>query len=112
MSNKFINLTPHEVTILSGSNTILIPPSGIVARCSTVISPLPSAFIGNIEIKINKSSLGDIIGLPPKQEGTYYITSIIVAQKGKQIDRDDLLAPDTIRDDQGNVIGCKGFLIP
>jgi len=35
---------------------------------------------------------------------------VFVLEEGKKAGRTDLLAPDTLRDSAGNIIGCKGFL--
>lgn len=109
---NLVNLTPHPINIIVGKKIIVISTSGIVARCTTVISDLdPIAFEG-FKIPVTQSLIGEIINLPEKQDNTTYITSILVSTKAKQLGRTDVVSPDTIRDELGNIIGCKGFLIP
>jgi hypothetical protein len=109
---NLVNLTPHPINVISGNKVVIISTSGIVARCTTVISDLDPIYLDNVKIPITQSLIGDIINLPEPQPSTYYIASILVATKAKQLGRTDVVSPDTIRDDQGNIIGCKGFIIP
>ena len=112
---RFINLTPHEVTVYSedGKEVVLrIPPSGTIARVSTT-----SKIIKKVDgVLIRKTEYNKIEGLPEPQEDTIYIVStvLLIALKEKGIMRDDVIAPDTnpdsvIRDSQGRVIGVKYF---
>lgn len=60
-------------------------------------------------IKVNSTSFGEVEGLPEPQEGTIFIVSALVAQALRGV-RDDLVIPDdTVRDEQGRIIGCKSF---
>ena len=113
---QFINITPHSIDLIVSNTKISIPPTGIIARCSVESEQLPTisaSFDGmNFEIPLSQTKLGEIVGLPPQLENTYYITSIVVAQKASQLGRQDVLVPDVIRDTKGNIIGCKGFYRP
>jgi hypothetical protein len=109
---NLVNLTPHPINILVGNKIIVISTSGIVARCTTVISDLDPIEFEGFKIPITQSLIGEIINLPERQENTMYIASILVSTKAKQLGRTDVVSPDTIRDDLGNIIGCKGFIIP
>ena len=113
---KFINLTPHEVTIYDdhGNIKLRIPPSGVVARVQT-----RSIIIGEIEgVPLRITEYGDITDLPDPQPNTIYIVSsiLLIALKTKGIVRNDVVAPDTnpdsvIRDSQGRIIGVKYFQV-
>lgn len=98
-----VNLTPHAISII-GETKITVPPSGIVARCF-----VRREKVGEVgSIPINRTVFGNIEGLPDPRPSTYYIVSAIVAQACP--DRHDLLIPDdTIRDDQGRIIGCRAL---
>lgn len=109
---NLVNLTPHPINVISNGKVIIISTSGIIARCTTVISDLDPIYVDGIKIPIAQSLIGDIINLPDAQPDTMYIASILVATKAKQLGRTDVVSPDTIRDDLGNIIGCKGFIIP
>lgn len=133
---EWINLTPHEVRILNekGEFTV-IPPSGTVARveyepqvehsvrCGHVImsAPAPARVIG---LPGPSCVTGGYCGMcsgdfwdhdwdvfhPKGEPHTYtiYIVSRIVKQSVP--DRDDVVVPDDlIRDDNGNIIGCRRF---
>ena len=46
--------------------------------------------------------------LPPRREGVFFIVSKMVADNFPK--RSDLVFPyDVVRDDEGNIIGCKSF---
>jgi hypothetical protein len=81
-----------------------ITSSGI-ARCETTVNQ-----IGEIDgIKINRKSFGEVTGLPEPQADTIYVVSAIVAQavSGK---RDDVyVVDDTIRNEQGQIVGCNAL---
>ena len=116
---KLINATPHQIVIL---NEIKEPiaffePSGIIPRCSVNSEKLPSISVETepnktLDIQISKSVLGDVVGLPPYEENTFWIVSLVVAQKAKDYGRQDLLVPDVVRNDSGYIIGCRGFFKP
>jgi len=107
-----INLTPHEVKIFDDQNNIIatFPPSGQVARVSVKRQKVGE--VNGIPIYANK--FGEVQNLPPPQPDTVYIVSILVLQACPQ--RSDLVAPDTtpagaIRDEQGKIIGVRGFQV-
>ena len=99
-----INLTPHEVRIIRGDGEITLPPSGTIARCNVTRRQ-----VGLVDgIPVNRTAFGAVEGLPDPQPDTYYIVSALVAQACP--DRHDLLIPDdTVRDDQGRIIGCRAL---
>lgn len=99
---NIINLTPHDITLCGTT----ITSSGI-ARCETNVQR-----IGEIAgVKINRKSFGEVTGLPEAKADTIYIVSAIVAQavSGK---RDDVfVVDDTIRNEQGQIVGCNALAI-
>lgn len=103
---KIINLTPHTINIVDGEGNQIqeIAPSGQTARCS-VSREQVSTVNG---IPVNRTVFGEVEGLPEPQADTIYIVSALVAQA--RPDRNDLYIPDdTVRDEQGRIIGCKAF---
>lgn len=101
MKMKIIkNLTPHAITLCGKT----IEPTGL-ARCAQV-----SERIGDVDgIPVNKKSFGAVDGLPSPEAGTIYIVSAIVAQAvaGK---RDDVYVVDeTIRDENGWIVGANAL---
>lgn len=101
-----VNLTPHAINIIA-ETTITIPPSGQVARVTTAKKVVAHIVVENLSVPINTTLLGSIENLPPQQPNTFYIVSLIVAQLAR---RNDLLVVDeTIRNSEGQIIGCKAF---
>jgi hypothetical protein len=100
------NLTPHQVVVILDDYTVTFEPSGIVARVSQTLSRTGTAAGG---IPVFSRYFGDVIGLPEREAGVLLIVSALV--KSALPDRKDLLSPaELIRDGQGNVIGCNGFI--
>ena len=103
----FVSLLPHAVSIvLSSGEQMTIEPSGSVARCSQ-----RDEFVQELDgVRITRQVLGDATGLPPRQEGVFFIVSRLVASAAP--DRDDLLIPGPlVRDEKGVVIGCRGLSV-
>jgi hypothetical protein len=105
---KFVNLTPHVITLIDGPT---FAPSGSVARvkvsrrlvCLTEVDGTD-----NPNIRFFAPSFGEVEGLPEKLEGVALIVSAMV--RNALPDREDLISPGNLeRDKDGNVIGCDGF---
>lgn len=99
------NFTPHPITICNnaGEVTRVIQSEGLV-RLKAVTVPA-----GEIDgIPVTKTEFGQPEGLPEFQEGTFYIVSQLV--KAALPSRADLLVPaEVVRDEQGNIVGCKSL---
>lgn len=109
---KLINLTPHVINIHAGDKTIVVNPSGVIARLMVERISLPSVEVDGITIPIASTILGDLVDMPPPTEGVWYIASALVAQKCTQLNREDTFYPgELIRNDNGFVIGCNGLCI-
>ena len=104
---KFVNLTPHEITIQYNKHLLRIPTSGKVARVKTKdvkSNTLDASNIGSIPIV--QRSFGIVENLPEetdsyltREDGTaviertiYLVSSIVLAVVP---DRIDVAAPDT-----------------
>lgn len=101
---EIINLTPHSINIMLGEESIILPPSGKVARCKEV-----SQQVGTLENKVPivKKVFGEVYDLPDPQEGVIYVVSALVAQAAK---RNDVLCPgDPVRDAEGKIVGCQSL---
>lgn len=80
-------------------------PSEGLARCET-----SSEKIGEVNgIAINRRRMGEVYGLPDKEDGVYLIVSAIVAQKLSGLRDDVLVVDETIRDENGRIIGAKSL---
>jgi hypothetical protein len=105
---KFVNLTPHEITIVRGDEKIVIPPSGLVARVRATEEK-----VGEVDgIPVVVVNYGDVENLPAPEDGTIYLVSQIVL--GAVRGRSDVLAPNTgkgaVRDAHGNVAGVTSLI--
>lgn len=104
-----MNLTPHEITIRTPSGgTVVVPPSGIVARVSTVEGPAQPVEANGEEIPVVTRAFGAVENLPAPSEGTAYLVSSLVLSALEGSGRRDVYAPDTgptaLRDEQGRIV--------
>jgi hypothetical protein len=104
MTQVIINKTPHAVYILGDDRTILrvFPKSNGMIRVPEI-----NEDIGFIEgVPISCTTWGKTSDVPGPQRGTYYIVSQLV--RNALPDRPDLLVPkQVVRDENGNILGCK-----
>ena len=104
------NFTPHNVVIVVDSTKLVIPSDGI-ARVTETKTATPSIDVDGVTIETFRSEFGEVENLPPKEEGVMIIVSALVASAAKG--RDDLLVPgELVRDDGGNIVGCKSLRRP
>lgn len=97
---KIINLTPHAINLCGK----VIESAGL-ARCESVVEK-----IGEIDgIKVNRRKFGVVYGLPEPQEDTIYIVSALVAQAVAGQRDDVFIVDETVRDEQGKIIGCNAL---
>jgi len=106
---RFVNCTPHEITVLNDVGELVLSPSGIIPRVSQ--SPLvPAMTIMGVQM-LQGGEFGEVEGLPAPEEGVLYVVSGMVFGA---TDRKDVVAPATdpanvIRNDKGHVIGVRAF---
>jgi hypothetical protein len=102
---KIVNLTPHALNVVLADGSIrVIDKSGAIARVATTrvagddVDGIPTS----------ATTFGAVEGLPDAAKDTIYIVSALVASRCAH--RADVFAPgELVRDDGGNVIGCRGF---
>lgn len=104
-----INLTPHPINIIDEEgNIIKVFESAGVARATQ-----EDAEIGTLEgIPIIETEFGEPIGLPEYSQGTYYIVSAITAKAASlsgRNTRDLFLTGKTVRNSDGQIIGCQAL---
>jgi len=97
---RFVNCTPHDVNIVGGET---FKRSGIVPRVAEIVDKIGEA--GGIPIFYK--SFGKTENLPEPESHTLLIVSVMVAQANP--DRTDLVVPNVVRNDEGQIIGCNGF---
>lgn len=104
---KIVNLTPHSLTLVGENATLVVPPSGIVARLAVTRTALSPVVVDGVELVVNLPVMGDVTDLPAAEEGVVLITSAVVASA---VNRPDVMSPgELIRDNAGNVIGARGL---
>ena len=105
MTKKIINLTPHTITFMDLLNNVLfeVQSSG-VARATQKRVPIGT---GN-GITVKQTEYVEVEGLPAPDGETIYIVSVLTAQAARG--RNDLyIVDDTVRDEQGRIIGCRAL---
>ena len=104
------NFTPHNVVIVTNDTKIVIPSEG-VTRVTETKPPSTSIDVDGVVIETFRSEFGEVENLPPKEGGVMVIVSALAADAVKG--RDDLLVPgELVRDDGGNIVGCKSLRRP
>lgn len=106
-----INLCPHPLNIIAEDGSIRDFP-----KCETPARVSQSEeIVGNIiGVEISKQSFGKVENLPEPKEGTYLIVSrlVVTAAQAEGRDVSDLLIPGPgVRNEQGQIIGAKGFSV-
>lgn len=104
----FINLTPHEVKVFDENQVLIktIPPSGQVARLEKRDGEVTKV----LGVTLKRPHFGEVQNLLDPQEGVYLIVSSMVRTSPGLLSRTDLVSPgDLVRDNSGNVIGCRSF---
>jgi hypothetical protein len=105
---KFINLTPHTITIFNLYVEKITLPSAGVARVETTEEALEP--IEDIPI-VSSPIQGPVIGLPEPVNGVAYIVSSIVLNHPSVHGRKDVFGPGTgpkhapMRDDENRIVG-------
>ena len=108
---QLINLTPHDIKIVFEDGTILkVPATGEVARVSSNTDTVGGVITAGGTVPIKAVSYGEVTGLPEydPDKSQYFLVSSLVAARVP--DRRDVLIPgDFIRDDKGNIVGCRSL---
>lgn len=110
-----INLTPHTVNFIGQESIKSFEPSGQVARVSTeYFNIVPDVAFDITGLNFISTEFGEAINLPDEKLNKFgrpeklYIVSAVL--KSACQERKDLIVPaDLVRDEKGNVIGCKAF---
>lgn len=101
---KIVNLTPHTVKYVWKETSMEFPSQG-VARVKETLETVAE----KDGIRFVKRKFSEVEGLPAPQPDTLYIVSNIVFEASN---RSDLIVPaDFIRDEKGQIVGCKAFVV-
>ena len=106
MTTLIKNLTPHTVTIVTdtGKNVIIYMPTGVIPRLST-----KTIQVGAVDgIPITSTVFREVQDMPEQQQDVYLIVSRMVL--AAMPNRKDLLVPnELVRNDKGQIIGCRSL---
>jgi len=109
------NFTPHVVRYNAPDKSVVeFVPEGL-ARVTSLTEQLGGYGLdghidktGQIIVKFVRQTFGEVTGLPDAVDGVYLIVSRMVASAVTE--RTDLIVPaDVIRDEAGNITGCRAF---
>ena len=99
-----VNLTPHALVISRDGDTLVVAPSGEVARVATETVEVSTGFY--------EVHYGEVVNLPEPKEGTIYIVSGLVLS-GLAGSRSDVYAPATAlaaRNELGHIVSVPGLV--
>lgn len=96
-----LNLTPHAIVIRTDMGDTVVPPSGDIARVTTV-DTVVDTYKG---IPVVSRQFGDVTGVPADVNQPILVSAIVMAAL---VGRPNTYAPDTgataIRDDKGHIV--------
>lgn len=107
---RIVNLTPHPINFLDAENRVIlsVPSSGVAraAQCRNFIGEIDSD--NGVTLPVTRSTFGAVEGLPAPQDGAIYVVSAITAQAVPE--REDVfIVDDSVRDENGRIIGVRGL---
>ena len=106
---KIINLTPHPINFLDAENRVILTvPSSGVARVAQRRETIGWVELDGMTLPVTRSVFGAVEGLPAPEAGTIYIVSAITAQAVPERE-DVLIVDDSVRDENGRIIGVRGL---
>lgn len=103
---RIINATPHTINYVREDGTLYSIPSEMNIRVG-----FDETRVGTLDsLTIYTQTELELDVLPEYEEGVYYIVSAIV--RTHYPERRDLISPTGyIRDEDGNIRGCTGFIV-
>lgn len=101
----FINCTPHPINLVGQDGSVNTLPKGEVVPRLSQSNKIVDVVDG---VSITETQFGDIQDMPEPKDGVLYIVSRLVLSAAKG--RNDLVVPnELVRDDNGNIVGCKSL---
>ncbi len=104
---RLMNLTPHTISLIVGEDTIVLLPSGTIARCAVERTQVGAIEVDGISVPVNQTRFGEVTDLPEAEENVIYIVSALVAQAAGR--SDVLMVDDTVRDSEGRITGARAL---
>lgn len=105
---NLVNLTPHTINILNAEGGyVVVPPSGVVARCSETTSQVGEAN----GFPLYQTTYGEVTGLP-EGDGFQSIFIVSALVRAAVPHRSDVASPgQLIRGVDGQPVGCCGLTV-
>ncbi len=103
-----INKTPHPVNIVNAQNEVIRTfPACLKDKLIRLKADVKQ--VGEIDgVPVSSTEFGSPEGLPKERNDVYYIVSQLVASAC--FDRMDLLVPaEVVRDENGQIVGCRSL---
>lgn len=102
---KLINLTPHDIHILNANGELVetLPKSDNPLRVESE-NKLVDTVNG---YGIYKTMFGELSYTPVVDDSLVYVVSMLCAKVANRVDF--LIVNDTVRNAEGNIVGCKSF---
>ncbi len=111
--SKIINLTEHAIHVVdeAGELHCAIEPSGTVAQVQIDRFADDEIMHEGIAFRLHRTRAGSITGVPEPVTGIFYVVSRFIALALKDEGRThDIIVTDLlVRDDEGVIVGCRGF---
>lgn len=106
---RIVNLTPHALNFLDAENRVVLTvPSSGVARAAQRRETIGWVELDGVTLPVTRSAFGAVEGLPAQEADTIYIVSAITAQAVPE--RGDVfIVDDSVRDENGRIIGVRGL---
>jgi len=102
-----VNKTPHAVNIINQNNQVVRTYQKGDSQIRLAVKIVQDVPLVD-GTPTSRTNFGEPEGLPDFKEDTFYIVSQLV--KSALPERTDLLVPaEVVRDEKGNIVGCKSL---
>lgn len=109
MKKKIINLTNHDIGVLTRDGQKTVIPRDGQARCSISRIKVNELDVNGVMLPINDTIMGDVAGLPEERDDTIIIVSAIVYHAIKHRRNDVYTVDEPVRNERGQVIGVRSL---
>jgi hypothetical protein len=119
MTATFVNMTPHDINLLTteGEEITTFPSEGKIRLDKSSVTVGLFSIEGQTVELLRSSFVAPIghlkphpNGIPEPVEGTMFIVSALVANAYPER-TDFVMVENTVRDDNGRIIGCTAFAL-
>jgi hypothetical protein len=118
-SVEVINLTDHDVVILNEESfkfpdlepteKCRIPPSGIMTRVKHNTMVEGKILVQGRVVNITQTTYGEVVNLPPPEEGKLYIVSKLVAEAMQGLRDDLVILSGLLKGPNRVILGCRSL---